>query len=170
MTPEIKTMAEGLFQAIQAEADGQHFYLMAANCTQDSKGREVFALLAGEEEAHQLFLKGQYRALTETGKPSTALRMPPRAELAGPSPIFSLELKRRIKDAHFEMSALSIGIQLELSAIAHYQSCAGKAADPLVAAFFQELADWERGHHQALLSQQEALKQGYWAENGFAPF
>ncbi len=170
MTPEIKAMVEGIFQAIQAEADGQSFYLMAAKSTSDPKGREVFELLAHEEELHQKFLRAQYHALLQTGRPDSALTLPKQQELPGESPIFSAELKRRIKDAHFEMSALSIGIQLEHSAMAHYQASARAAIDPLVAAFFTRLADWERGHHQALLRQQEALKQDYWAESGFAPF
>jgi len=170
MHPQTKTLAEGLFRAIQAETDGQHFYLMAASSTADPKGREVFTLLAHEEEAHQNFLRAQHRSLVETGKADPLLKLPQQSELQGDSPIFSAELKRRIKDAHFEMSALSIGIQLELSAISHYQESARIATDPVVSAFFSQLSTWERGHHQALLRQQEALKQDYWAESGFAPF
>ena len=36
--------------------------------------------------------------------------------------------------------------------------------------FFGELAEWEAGHHQALLRQQEELKEDYWSANGFTAF
>jgi hypothetical protein len=34
--------------------------------------------------------------------------------------------------------------------------------------FYRELVQWERGHHDALLRQQEMLKEAYWSASGFA--
>jgi rubrerythrin len=161
---------EGLQRAIQAEVEGHHFYLMAAASTTDEQGKNIFETLAHEELEHAQFLRSQHGAFLKTGRPDPVARLGRPSTLIGPSPIFSPKLRERIREAHFEMTALSIGIQLELSAIAFYRGQASEAQDQGVRAFFSELADWENGHYQALLRQQESLKDDYWSSSGFSPF
>jgi len=163
-------MAEGLLSAMRAEHEGHHFYRMAAQTTSDDKGQQIFERLAAEELDHFEFLRGQYRSVLETGKPDADLRLGPRSDLTGKSPIFSDRLRARLGEAHYEMTALAVGIQLELSAERFYSKAAAEAPDPGVAAFYRELAAWERGHYEALLAQQEDLKEDYWSASGFAPF
>jgi rubrerythrin len=163
-------VTDGLKEAIQAEIDGYHFYMMAARSTDDDKGREVFEKLAQDEKEHVRFLSLQYDAFMEQGAPDPAATLGKRATLQGTSPIFSDSFHSRIKDAHFEMSALSIGIGLELSAVQFYKDQAARSNDEIVQKFYTELADWESGHYKALLDQQEALKEDYWAGGGFSPF
>ncbi len=170
MDEKAKAVAAVLFKAIEAEGDGRNFYLMAAGNTQDAQAREVFTRLADEELGHQEFLKAQYRAVVETGRADTGLKLKNRSDLSGASPIFSDEFKRRVKEAHFEMSSISIAIHLEMTAMGYYADCAKQVDEPTVKQFFEELADWERGHYNALLRQQEALKEDYWADSGFSPF
>lgn len=170
MDSAARALAEALFQAIRAEGDGYHFYLMAARSMEDEQGREVFEMLAREELDHQRFLRTQYRSILETGKPDGQARLGPRGDLSGESPIFSPAIKGRIKEAHFEMSALSIGIQLEQGAMEFYKRAAEQSADPTVKGLFEELAEWERGHYGALLQQQSLLKRDYWSAGGFSPF
>ncbi len=164
-----KKIAEGLLAAIKAESDGYSFYMMAARSTEDEQGREVFEQLAAEELDHKRFLSAQYRSFLETGKASVEAKLGPRRVLEGDSPIFSRAIKTRLKDAHFEMSALSIGMQLELSAQKYYRSMADGVSDDDTKSFFNELADWEAGHYAALSAQQETLKEDYWAASGFSP-
>jgi len=170
MSDKNSEVVEGLLQAIKAERDGHSFYLMAAAGTKDPKGKEIFEILANEELAHMHYLHAQYKSILATGHVDRSASLGPRADLGGMSPIFSDNLKSRVKGAHIEMSALSIGIQLEQDAIAFYNSQAQKTNDPEIKDFFSTLADWETGHYQALLNQQEELKQDYWSESGFAPF
>jgi rubrerythrin len=167
---EKKRLADGLKQAIQAEIDGYHFYMMAARSTSDDQGREVFESLAQDEKEHVRFLSLQYSAFMDKGAPDPTATLGKRAELQGKSPIFSEQFRERIADAHFEMSALSIGISLELSAVQFYKDQAAQSNDEIVKKFYNELADWESGHYQALLQQQESLKEDYWAGGGFSPF
>lgn len=163
-------VAKELEQAIKAEFDGHNFYLMAARSTQDPKGREIFEQLATEELGHLRFLDAQKRSYQSTGRadPKAVLGTP--MDLSGESPIFSPQLKERIQDAHFEMSALSIGIQLEHNSEKHYREQSEKATDPEIKSFFARLAEWEAGHYHALLRQQEELKEDFWSEGGFAPW
>ena len=165
-----KEIIEGLKTAIRNENDGYHFYSMAAQSIQDEKGRQVFAQLAEEELGHRQFLQAQYRSFLEKGQadPNTVLKQ--RSEWPGENPIFSEKLKQRIGEAHFEMTALAVGIQLEISSQQYYQAQSDQATEPTVKAFFHELAHWESYHYQTLLKQQEALREDYWSQGGFAPF
>ncbi|MCP4605703.1 MAG: ferritin family protein [Proteobacteria bacterium] len=166
----MKNVAERLLEAMQAEREGQHFYLMAAQTTQDPKGREVFLKLAQEELDHARFLRAQYRSVIDTDRPDAKLKLGAQPTLSGPSPIFSDQIRTRLKDAHFEMTALAVGIQLELAAKNFYAQQAAETDNIVFKTLFLELAEWETGHYRALLAQQEALKDEYWADGGFAPF
>jgi rubrerythrin len=163
-------IAESLQRAIKAEMEGNSFYTMAANSTTDSKGQEIFRTLAAEELDHMKFLKGQYESIIKTGRPDPEMRLGTKLNLSGAFPIFSESIKSRLKEAHIEMSALAIGIQLELDAMNFYKSQAKEVADAEIKKFYDTLADWEAGHYHALLNQQESLKEDYWADAGFAPF
>jgi rubrerythrin len=163
-------LAEGLLKAIKAERYGHSFYMMAANSTEDPKGKKVFEELAHEELLHMRFLSKHYNSVLKTGMLDQSARLDQRADLSGMSPIFSDGLRARIKDANFEMTSLSIGIQLEYDAMSYYSSQAEAADDPQVKKLYTELAEWEAGHYNVLLKQQDELKDEYWSASGFAPF
>jgi rubrerythrin len=165
----VKRISEGLAKAMQAENEGRHFYLMAAQNTQDDQGKQVFMQLADEELDHFNFLKTQYKAILETGKVDPSAKLPGK-KFAGDHPIFSEALKGRIGGAHYEMTALSVGVQLELSAVTFYKGEANAFEDPVVKAFYNDLAEWEQGHLDALRSQAEDLREDYWDKGGFSPF
>jgi rubrerythrin len=159
-----------LRHAIKAERDGHSFYRMAADSSKDPKAKEVFGQLAREELDHLEFLTQHYEAALKTGRPSESAALGKRVDLSGSSPIFSSGIKDRLREAHLEMSALSIGIRLELDAMNFYRSHAEDADNPDVRKLYNELAEWEAGHYEALLRQQEALKEDYWSESRFSPF
>lgn len=164
-------IAEGLKKAIEAEGTGYHFYMMAASNTKDDKGRKTFEMLAGEELDHVRFLKAQYQSITDSGTVNQNIELAaPKVTDSGASPIFSENIKSRVNDAHYEMTALSIGIQLELSAISFYKGEAEKYDDPSVKSMFRALADWEQGHYDMLSRQYDNLREDYWSSGGFSPY
>ncbi len=170
MTTTKLSLADALMKAAMAEREGHSFYMMAANTTTDPKGKQVFEQLAHEEMEHLSFLKTHYESVQQTGKlaESTSLNKP--QDFAGAFPIFSEDIKARLASAHFEMSALAIGIQLELDAMKFYKEQSETTDLPEARKFFAELAAWETGHYQTLLRQQEQLKGDYWSDAGFSPF
>jgi len=163
-------VAEALKRAIEAEQSGYHFYQTAARTTSDEQGRQVFEQLALEELDHARYLRAHYQSLLEKGTLDPSAHLGRRTDLKGDSPIFSPQLKTRAGGAHFEMSALSIGVQLELNAVTHYQAQADATTEPSLQAFFRELVEWESGHYEALNRQLEDLREAYWDENRFSPF
>jgi rubrerythrin len=166
----VKRISEGLAKAMQAEHEGHHFYKMAARNTQDARGKEVFLQFADEEMDHFNFLKTQYKAILETGKIDPSVKLGRAKAFTGEHPIFSPDIKSRIGSAHYEMTAISIGIQLELSAVNFYKAEAEATDDAVAKAFYGELMEWEKGHLEAFRSQAESLKEEYWDKGGFSPF
>ena len=165
-----KSLLEALAKAIESEYEGYGFYLMASKTTEDAQGREVFERLAQEELAHAAFLKAQYRSVAETGTVDATAKLGSPHAVSGKSPIFSAALRARVGDAHFEMSALGVGVHLEQNAMEFYAAQALSSQDAAVRGFFRELSEWEAGHYRALLSQQQELQEDYRDRNGFSPF
>ena len=170
MDKATQRIAAGLRKAMQAENEGRYFYMMAAQSTQDAKGRETFRDLAREEQEHFEFLKGQLESVVETGQINAGLDLGQAKQFTGSHPIFSAEIQQRVGSAHYEMTALAIGILLERSAVDFYQAEAAAVSDPEIRAFYEKLAEWEQTHLAMLQKQAETLKEDYWHDAHFAPY
>ena len=170
MTDQNSKIAEVLSNAIKAEFEGHSFYLMAAQTTDDGQGKEVFKRLANEEIQHAVYLRKQYDSWVESGALDDSLPMTWKDGGISNTGIFSAALKGRIKDAHFEMTALSVGAQLEESAMRFYRRNAQATNNPVLKKVFTDLAAWEQKHYEALTDEMEALKADFWSANQFAPF
>jgi rubrerythrin len=169
MSTSKEKILAALKSAMEAEMTGHHFYKNAAATTADPQGRATFERLAREELLHFNYLKKQYQSILETGSFDLSQPLADRREDETAKAIFSPQLKARIKQSHFEISALSIGMQLEMNAVRFYQQCADESSDPGVKELFQQLADWERGHHDDFVRELDELKEEYWQANNFVP-
>jgi len=167
---ERKRILEGLRVAMMTESDGHSFYKMASLTVQDDKGRETLQALAAEEEKHFQWLKLQRETLVRTGELDADLVVPAPDDVVKSRSVFSDDLRKRLEKAQFEMSVLSIGIQLELNSIKYYSELAENTKLDEAKAFFEKLVAWEKFHYETLCSQYDDLKQDYWAAAGFAPF
>jgi rubrerythrin len=163
-------MLEGLRTALQTELNGMQFYRIAAEKTNDAKGKEMFMLLAKDEELHFKELQRQFDSLmsSSTWTPPVSLAKA-RTLFNDENPIFSEEMKQRIKGHHFEMSALSIGALLESNSIDFYRRMKEESSDPQAREFFEQLQKWEQRHLEAITRQMDVLKEEYWAEQHFTP-
>ncbi len=164
------SLLEALKIALEAEMTGHQFYLNAAKSTEDSQGKATFTRMAKEELEHFRLLKKQYAYILENGaidRSSVFLEVP---DPESTSPIFSPEFRERVGKQHFEMSALSVGMQLELSAIQHYQRSADSSEDTDVKAFFSSLVEWEQGHYDSFATELAQLREEYWQANDFSPY
>ncbi|MEO0004951.1 MAG: ferritin family protein [candidate division WOR-3 bacterium] len=159
----------GLKEAMIAERTGIEFYQAAAEKTVDPQGKEVFLRLADEERRHLEYLRRQFENVFNNSgfEPLTDKS---KIDLEGASPIFSEEIKGRLKSAHWEMSALSVGLALEQASISRYQELAKRAEKPDAKEFFLALVRWEQTHLAALQKQFNYLREFYWEQAGFAPF
>jgi rubrerythrin len=169
MDKETKEILEGLKTAMEAEITGHEFYKNAAESTKDTKGKETFMRMAEEEMGHFKYLRHQYKSVLEKGDYDFSKKLIKRGVKHADSPIFSDEIRKRIKDSHFEVSALTIGMKLELDAIKFYQSRAKSAKKEAARHFFEELVEWEKDHYLAFEQELETLKEEYFQANQFVP-
>jgi rubrerythrin len=160
---------EGLKEAMVAERTGIEFYSAAAERTGDPQGKQVFHQLAEEEKKHLEYLRNWYQRLTDSSAGTPTVTQS-KLDLSDPSPIFSAELKRRIRTAHWEMTALAVGLALEQASIARYRELAGRSENEELRQFFNALVRWEETHAAALQKQFNYLREDYWHQAGFAPF
>ncbi|MGB8658514.1 MAG: ferritin family protein [Candidatus Zixiibacteriota bacterium] len=158
--------------AVRVENDGYQFYRLAEEKTQDAKGRDVFASLAKDETNHMQILKSLYESIQGKGafRLDEVKDIKHILETTSESPIFSKEFKQRINQAHFEMTALSIGILLEKNSIEFYKGHANQSENKEIKTLFDYLADWEGEHLRVLVKQQKLLQEDYWTEARFYPF
>jgi rubrerythrin len=165
----MEKLLEILSQAMQVEIDGYQFYKLASEKTTDKKGKEVFLSLAEDEKNHYHILKGQYEKVRKTGGIEFIDKKVEFFKSDSPSPIFSEDFRKRIKDMHFEMSALSIGALLEKNSIEYYRKYAEQSENEEVKKLFSYLIEWEQEHLKALIAQQRYLKEAYWEDARFFP-
>ena len=147
----------------------KNFYKNASVTISDRKGREAFLRMANEEEAHFKYLRQQYQSILKEGNFDFTKSFVKESHEQTENPIFSHEIKDRVKDCHYEVSVLTIGMKLELEAINFYQSCAKKAETPEEKQFYPDLVDWETHHYEALEWELNNLKEEYWRTNNFVP-
>jgi len=163
-------LKEAFKQAILGEIEGRELYAMAAEKVSDTKAKEVFSNLSKEEDLHLEYLQKISEAYF-SGQP-VEVPMPGKLETFADaeSPIFTREFKEFVKDRHFEIATLSIGIKLELEAAAAYREMAKSTEDGKLKRLFKELAEWEDGHYQALRRQISFLQEFYETKNSLFRF
>jgi rubrerythrin len=161
---------KGLKTALQTELNGIEFYKMAADKATDPKAKKVFKMLANDEIVHFNELQKQFKTLLSSNRwqPSVTLREAQHM-FDGKSPIFGHEFKARIKEEHFEVTALSIGALLEASAIDFYRKMKEETDDASARELFEQLQNWEKGHLEAISRQLDLIKEEHWQEMHFEP-
>ncbi|UCF09554.1 MAG: ferritin family protein [Candidatus Bipolaricaulota bacterium] len=164
-----QALQEIVREAMAAERNGYQFYSMAAERSDDPGARGAFSALAEDERRHHELLRTRYGEIVRGEPVDWSELRGHEAASEGPGGFFSEAFHERLEGRHLEMSALAIGILLERESIAFYSRSAAEASDPEVRAFFEGLAAWENEHYQALLRQQDALKDEYWRANRFEP-
>lgn len=169
MTTKNQEILKALKSAMEAELIGHQFYKNAAQNTSDEQGKQVFQEMATEEMLHFNYLRRQYQSIFDTGSYDFSTKLVKEAAKQDDNPIFSQKMRKRIKDCHFEISALTIAMKLEMDSVRFYRHCAEQAATEEAKNFYLELAEWEQEHLQSLEQELEMLKEDYWEANHFVP-
>ena len=163
-----KIVLEAVKTAIITELRGLEIYKAAAERTSDPASRLMFQSLANDEARHKEFLERNFSSLLEKGEwsvPATPENLSPLDD----SQVITPQFLKRVKGGVFEMAVVAAGCELEMSAIHFYTKAADDCPDEESAAVFRFLADWEKGHLEALSDLEGRMKDQYFAERGFAP-
>ncbi|NOZ45713.1 MAG: ferritin family protein [Chlorobi bacterium] len=164
---ESKTL-EILKTAILLERRGKAFYSQVADQTKDEDVKNIFNLMAKEEDEHIHFLTEQFESYVKTQ--AFKITKLHKEEDSIAEQILSDNIKKNISAASFEAAAISSAIDMENRAIAVYTERAENATDEEEKKFYQWLANWEKGHHKLLFELDKELKEKIWNDNSFWPF
>ncbi len=162
------TALDILKTAILLERQGKAFYTQAARNSESKSAKQIFEMMAEEEEEHIAFLTKQAQSYVEN---HTFIHPEAHVEDDGSNiEILTEKVKKEINAAGFEAAAISAAIDFENRAIKVYSDRTGQATDPAEKKMYQMLADWEKGHHHLLFRLNEDLKEEIWNDNNFWPF
>jgi rubrerythrin len=163
------TTLEILKQGILLEKRGKIFYASAAENSKDPDVKNVFQIMADEENEHIKFLEEQYLHYEKKGKFSFVPGID-RGTYSVTEKVITKTISDRVSAVSYEAAAISLAIDMENRAITVYSERAKNASDPEEKMFYQWLAEWERGHHQLLFQLDQELKEKIWTDNNFWAF
>jgi rubrerythrin len=160
---------EILKQAILLETRGKAFYQKVAESTENEAIRDVFEMMAQEEQKHITTLSQQFKSYHKDKKfiPGSH-KYTDMGRVA--SKVLTREIKDKISAAGFEAAAIAAAISMEESAITLYSESAETTSDPEAKALYEWLSRWEREHLALLLDIDKALREKIWFDNQFWPF
>jgi rubrerythrin len=159
---------EILKQAILLEKRGKAFYQNVAEKTENRAARDVFEMMAAEEQKHIDTLSEQFMAYRKKQKFIPGSYDSESSSVA--SKVLTEEIKEKISAAGFEAAAISAAILMEERAVKLYSEGMENTSDPEAKALFEWLARWEREHLSLLLDIDKSLKEKIWFDNKFWPF
>ncbi len=162
------SVIEVLKTAILIERRGKAFYAQAARQSKNDATRQIFEMMAEEENAHIAFLEEQFRNYMANNEFTAGQSVPEEDDTEVENLIG--QVKNEIDAAGFEAAAISAAIDFENRAIELYSKRAAEASDENEKAAYKMLADWEKTHHHLLYRLNEDLKERIWNDNNFWPF
>jgi rubrerythrin len=167
---ENKTAIDILKEAILLERRGKAFYTNVAEKSDSVAAKEIFTMMAEEEEEHIKFLSRQFSHYSKTNEflKNSTVQEASHDELA--LKILTDEIKKQISAASFEAAAISAAMDFETRAVKIYSERAEAATDVNEKELYKMLADWETGHNLLLHKLNTELKEEIWYDNNFWPF
>lgn len=152
-------------QAIINEVEGYEFYKLAADQAKNAEAKSAYMELANEELKHASYLKELFNNIQQ-GNEDFALAFLENP----PSPnIFNWE---KVDGQHtsMAMSVFGIAIQLEKESVDFYEKALENTTLTEAKKLYKELIKWEKVHLDQFTQQYEAYKEGWWSDQGYAPF
>ncbi len=166
---EENSTLEILKQAILLEKRGKTFYRNVAEKTENRAVRDVFEMMAAEEQQHINTLSEQFKAYRKEKKFIPISHKDSESSSVA-SNVLTEEIKEKISAAGFEAAAISAAISMEERAVKLYSESSENTSDPEAKSLFEWLTRWEREHLSLLLDIDKALKEKIWFDNQFWPF
>lgn len=166
-----QTSEKALKTALKLESDGAKYYRMAAKDCPEEAVKQVFLMLAREEDFHYDTILKCYDGVMKDGKWAAditdLLSAHSSDELKN---VFTPDFFTGLKGKTSDLSAFSVGVLLEEQSIDFYSERAEKETDPVAKKFYQILVGVEQEHHDLLVRAEKELMEESWQANRFAPF
>lgn len=152
--------------ALILERRGKAFYESVAEQSKIQAVREVFSILAQEEEKHIAILGKHYSEVATGGPITLEPTEGPTEALRG---ILTERVQQEIEAAGYEAAAIAAGMALEEQAVKFYSDQAREATSPEERELYRWLAEWEKTHLDLLSSMDRDLRERIWYDSRFWP-
>lgn len=156
-----------LKKAIVLEHRGKALYQSVAPETDDMGVKELFAVLAEEEDNHINILTRQLKSVAKGGGFDIAGLAD--AKDAAASKILTEKITAGISGAGYEAAVVAAALEFEKNAVEFYSKQAEAAQSNEEKKLFNWLADWEKGHMTMLAQIDRQLMEDIWYDNNFWP-
>jgi rubrerythrin len=150
--------------AIKLEINGRSFFNHATEVTHNELGKKMFRKLAQDETEHLDAFGKLFTALT--GGEEWKKVVDPD-EVKGDSYLID-ELNSRMKKGEraSELEAISIGMELERSAVDFFEKAARESSDPKAQEILEKICEEEKFHYELLQAQYDSVnKSGFWLDS-----
>lgn len=167
--PENKTL-DIIKKAIILEHRGKALYQSVTPETDSNGVKELFNMLAEEEENHIKVLNHQYRSISMGGK--FDVHGVEGLSVGGDSVaarVLTGKIVKEISGASYEAAVISAALEFEKKAVEFYSQQAEKALSEEEKKIFLWLSDWEKGHMSMLAHIDKELMEKIWYDNSFWP-
>ncbi len=166
----VRTATDILKEAILLERRGKEFYSAVAEKSDSKSARQIFEMMAREEDEHIKFLSNQFAHYAKTNKFKAINNIEEEVDDEIAMKVLSEDFKKEVGAASFEAAAISAAIDFETRAVKLYSERAEEATDKNEKEMYTMLAKWEMGHQKSLHELSNSLKEDIWNDNNFWPF
>lgn len=171
MATEQEQLLAALKHAEQMEIDGKAYYLKMSQASVNQRGRELFQMLAVEEDVHREDFRKIYLAVSQ-GEDIPQHDFDAEDERKMKT-LFSQaieEVEREISAPATELEGIDIAIKMEQGGIDFYRQQAARAEFPNVRRFYSDLACEEERHKATLEDYRRyAVDPAGWLVNKTSP-
>lgn len=141
-------LQSALGEALEIENRGKAFYAEARDQSGHALGRQIFAHLVQEEDSHIARISEVYKKLQGGASwPQDAQHAHPATDTAQLFDQLVKQQAQHLKGKSDDLKALKTAQGFELKNEKFYRELAPKTQDRLARAFFERLAQEERGHY-----------------------
>ncbi len=153
--------------AILLEHKGKALYESVIRASQVQEVKDLFSMLAREEEKHIEVLNKQY-SLIYKGEDFDVSDI---RDLHGETleAVLSDKIKENISGAGYEAAVISAALEFEKKSVEYYSDQTSKARSEDAKKLFEWLTDWEKDHMMMLARIDDELKEKIWFDNKFWP-
>jgi rubrerythrin len=155
-----------LKKAILIEAEGEHFYQLAAEKSSNQDMKNAFLFLAEEEKQHGLWLRQMIQSL-DPGQNFDINKL--TGEDTELPPIFDLSKHKGQLKSTLEVSVFHIGILMEKASLDYYREAAEKTENQSAKKLYKTLSKWEMHHLDELEKIYDSLTEDWFDHQSFSP-
>jgi rubrerythrin len=158
MDEQVGQRTEALKVALQMEVEGKEFYQRSAESSINALAKDLFTLLAEQEDVHYAKVKEIYEAVTNRHEwPGKEIVLKHERCLRS---VFSQAIESMGKNAtaaSSELEAMRIAMKMEDQSYSFYRCRDQEATSPAEKTFYQALTAEERVHYLTLMDSYEYL-------------